>query len=107
MELEVVYSGSLDRAGLCPSLSSYIGGSTAGATIAAMDETPRRASPTPLPIPVELPSYGQVTQRVRRGHSVRSTARFFKIRISDVRRLLRKARVEAEGRARRAETSTE
>ena len=102
MELEVVYSGALDRLGLCPSLSTYIGGSSANAVMQE-NERPVKASPVAsLPEPIELPSYGAVKRRIRGGYSLRSTARFFKIRLCDVRRLLRKADVEAAGRALRA-----
>lgn len=101
MELVVTYSAALERRGLCPSLSGYIGGSAARAVLDELNEREPRKPVVRQPVPEALPGYGEVYDRIRRGHSLRRTAMYFRIRVSDVRRLLAKRDVEAAGRARR------
>lgn len=82
MTYETVWSGTLERQQLCPSISGYIGGSTTGASAwSGRTPTPKRKKrvrpKTVKPRETEGPKYEAIANRLKRGYSYRATAKLF------------------------------
>jgi hypothetical protein len=92
MDFEVVYSATLERAGHCRGLSSYIGQSVlysatqerdAPDKIKALQAQARKVFNGPRPL------YGEVLDRMRRGYTLRSTALHYKMPVGVLRNIIK------------------